>query len=699
MCPERDQQNVLEREVRFLKGVGPQRAELLGRLGIKSVRDLLLYLPRDYEDRRRVSRICELKPGEPALISGRIAGVNLRRTRGGPIRTILEVSVSDGTGLLVLVWFNATHGWLGSFPEGETITAYGRLREYQGLQMVAPDCAVGSTPERSGKFGAILPLYPLTEGLSQRVMRRLVRGALEAAAAAVPDPLPVRLRIGKDMPGVTEALWHVHFPPDLEAARAARRRLSYEELLAFQCALAIHRTTIRSKPGFSFKVGPNVDRRIRSLFPFTFTAAQSRAVEQVAADMRSERPMNRLLQGDVGCGKTAVAIYALLAALAESSKGYQAALMAPTQVLAEQHYLTLGSLLERARVRTMLLSASSPERDRARQLSAIARGEVDLVVGTQALIERDVEFKRLALVVIDEQHRFGVRQRLSLRRKGPRPDVLIMTATPIPRTLALACFGDMDVSVIDEMPPGRKEVKTSILPPARWHEAFEAALWELRRGRQVFVVYPLVEESESLDISSAKEGYEELSRGAFRGFDCCLLHGQMPPHEKRRIMEEFRDGRYHVMVATTVIEVGIDVPQATMMIIQHAERLGLAQLHQLRGRVGRGTEGGRCFLLAEPTTEEAEKRLQVLERTNDGFEIAETDLRIRGPGQFFGTEQSGLPEFRCYEFADTRLLEEARADAFAIVESDPELGRPQHALLRQAVRERYAGRFTLAGVG
>ena len=699
MSSSEKSQSILQKEVRFLKGVGPKRAESLSRLGLRTVEDVLFHLPRAYEDRREVTRIRDLKPGGRAVISGLIVSTHLRRTHGRRSGSILEVTVADEAGMLPLIWFNARQGWLKSFPEGARITAYGEVSGYDGLQMVAPDCEVGRPLEQSEKFGRIVPVYPLTEGMTQVALRKLTRAALEAGASTVPEILPQRFLTQNNFPSIYEALWQVHFPESLEAAERARRHLSYEELFAFQAALAIRRAHVQLAAGIAFKAGPTVDRRIRRLFPFPFTKAQDRVIAELVSDMRAERPMSRLLQGDVGSGKTVVAVYGMLAALAESSKGYQAALMAPTEVLAEQHYLTLQSLLRKARVRTMLLSSSTAAAQRVSNLRSIASGDVDLVVGTHALIQRDVEFKNLALLVIDEQHRFGVQQRLDLRRKGARPDVLIMTATPIPRTLALACFGDMDISTIDEMPPGRKGSETFLLPPKHWPVAFEAALEELRLGRRVFVVFPLVEGSDELDLTSATEGYEELRSGVFSEFDCCLMHGQMPSARKQEAMDGFRDGRHQVMVATTVIEVGIDVPEATVMIIQHAERLGLAQLHQLRGRIGRGQARGKCFLLAEPTTPEARQRLEVLTRTTDGFEIAEADLRIRGPGELFGTEQSGLPEFRCYDFSDATLLEQARRDAFALIESDPALKLPEHALLRKAIQSKYGPRFVLGGVG
>jgi len=688
----------LDKEVRYVRGVGPKRAEMLAKLGIGTVGDLLWHLPRDYEDRRYPTPIVACKIGEKAVIRGTIWATEFRRGRRR-FQGRMEVAVKDETGFITLVWFNAQPAWMKSYTEGETITAYGTVGFYDRLQMVAPSCETGERRASESQFGRILPLYPLTEGMSQNVMRAIASEAIAQGAGHVPEVFPRAFLRERGMPGIAEALQHAHFPPDAERRDAARRRLAYEELFVFQTALALRRHHIQSAPGVAFKIGPNVDGRIRRLFPFTFTAAQDRAIEQVAADMRAPRPMNRLLQGDVGCGKTVVAVYAMLAALAESSQGRQVALMAPTEILAEQHYLTLRSLLERARVRTCLLTSSVGPRQRAEALRQLAVGKMDLVVGTHALIQSDVRFANLALLVVDEQHRFGVRQRLALREKGPVPDVLIMTATPIPRTLSLAYLADMDVSTIDEMPPGRGTMQTELCPPAAWQTAFDAAREELRRGNRVFVIYPLVEENEELDLTSAREGFRELSERVFPDYACCLLHGQMPQSDKQEAMEGFRSGRYQVMAATTVVEVGIDVPEATVMIIQHAERLGLAQLHQLRGRIGRGGQPGRCFLLAEPTTEGAQQRLQVLTETNDGFRIAEEDLRLRGPGQLFGTRQSGMPEFRCYDFSDIELLKQAREDASKLVAADPDLRAPQHGVLQRRVLEQYGERFILADVG
>jgi len=684
-------------DVRRLKGVGGARAGHLGRLGIKRVYDLVFHIPRGYEDRRHITPIRELKEGDNAVIAGRILDVAFKRTRSR--QGILEVIVSDETGALALTWFNARPSWEKNFENKIRIAAYGKVQHYQGLQIVSPDYATGESPEKSPKFGNLLPVYPLTEGVSQRLMRQLVRRALDMAAEEVLDAVPLEIAGEKGFRSKLSALWDVHIPSTPEKASQARRRLAYEELLVFQSALALQRTKVKYSRGYSFKVGHNVEKRIRCLFPFSLTEAQNRVINELRGDLRAARPMHRLLQGDVGCGKTVVAVYALLSVLAESSKQYQTAFMAPTEVLAEQHFLTLENLLAETKVRTVLLKGSIKATQRRENLRRIEEGEVDLVVGTHALIQQGVKFHRLALAVIDEQHRFGVRQRLELTRKGLRPDILMMTATPIPRTLTLTCFGDMDVSVIDRMPPGRQPVYTEWLAREQWRKAYVKALKELKAGRRVFVIFPLVEANEELDLTSATEAYDVLRSGVFKDFKCCLMHGRMPAHDKRKAMEGFRKGSFQVMVATTVVEVGIDVPEATVMIVQHAERLGLSQLHQLRGRIGRGDKPGYCYLLAGGETEDARVRLEVLGNTADGFKIAEADLRLRGPGELFGTQQSGAPELRCYDFSDLSLLQEARSDAFELIDDDPKLERKGNMMLKKAIKKRYSGRFELGGVG
>ncbi len=686
----------LFKKLTCLTGVGPSKSRLLARLGLHNVYDLLFHIPRNYEDRRRITPIRDIREGEYAVVSGRVSDVNFKRIRSR--QRMLEVFVSDSTGMIQLTWFHARPSWAESFQKKNTVTAYGKVQYYGGPQMVSPVYTTAPNPEQSAEFGCILPVYPLTEGLSQKFFRRIMREAL-TAAAEVADAVPHPLARAKSFTNKTEAIRNVHFPPSLATAEHALRRLAYEELLVFQAALALQRRTIKDAKGFNFKTGRNVEQRIRRLFPFRFTDAQNKVVGELCRDLRSQRPMHRLLQGDVGCGKTVVAVYALLSALAERSKGHQTAFMAPTEVLAEQHYLTLQELLDGTDVRIMLLKGSAKPAERREKLQRIAEGRVDLVVGTHALIQKDVAFNKLALAVIDEQHRFGVRQRLELAQKGRRPDVLLMTATPIPRTLTLACFGDMDVSVIDRMPPGRREVNTRLLGESHWKEAYQEALSELKTGGRVFVIFPLVETNHELDLSSATDAYRVLSNGIFKDYPCCLMHGRMSAETKRETMRGFRNGDYRVMVATTVVEVGIDVAEATVMIVQHAERLGLSQLHQLRGRIGRGGRPGFCFLLASDPTEDARRRLEVLCNTNDGFKIAEADLKLRGPGELFGTQQSGMPELRCYDFSDLPLLEEVRNDAFELIENDPGLDRQDNQLLKKAIRQGYAGRFALGGMG
>jgi ATP-dependent DNA helicase RecG len=544
----------------------------------------------------------------------------------------------------------------------------------------------------------VLPVYPLTEGLHPEGLRAAIRSALEKGADAVVENLPAPVRNKREYPPVTQALWQVHFPDTLPKGVHARRRFIYEEFLILQVALAVRRRSLRDRQQAPrLATTPAIDAHIRKLYPFRLTADQDRAVAAIVKDLASDRPMQRLLQADVGAGKTAVAVYALLVAVANK---HQAILMAPTEVLAQQHWLTLEKYLANSRVRRALLTGSLSPRERERTLSEIRAGDMDLVVGTQALIQHDVEFANLGLVVIDEQHKFGVNQRARVKKLGVDPHYLVMTATPIPRTIALSVFGDLDTSIIKQLPPGRQRVVTKWHDESQRERIYERLREEMRMGRQAFIVCPLVEESETLDLTAASELHEILRTGAFKDFRVGLLHGRLPDDEKQRVMNDYRDGKLDLLVTTVVIEVGVDVPNATLMIIEHADRFGLSQLHQLRGRVSRGAVAGECYLFAGLASEEARQRLRAICRTTDGFALAEEDARLRGLGEFFGTRQHGLGNLRFGDLLhDMDLLEMARADAIELVGADAGLSQPQHAALRHAVLAKYGQTLDLAAIG
>lgn len=646
-----------------LTGVGPRRAELLARRGVRTLRDLLFHFPSRYYDRRRCVPLRHLPAGEAVTVQGTVKAVRSYRSarRGIPV---LEVHLADASGRAALVWFRQPYR-AGDFRIGDVVVAAGRAARDGRPRVAVEELEILEEGREARHAAGLVPGYPATEGLSGRLLRELVGRALEVAADRMPETLPEEIRARRGLPGIAEALRAIHRPNTPEEAERARRRFAYEEFFALQLRLALARREAARAPGRPLRIPPAMDFRIRRLFPFKLTGAQERAVRQIRQDLAAGPPMNRLLQGDVGSGKTVVAAYALLAAVGNRA---QAVLMAPTEVLAEQHARTFGELLGRSRVRLALLAGGLPPRRRAELLGRIAAGEVDLVIGTHALLEENVRFRDLALVVIDEQQKFGVLQRAALGRKGTRPHLLVMTATPIPRTLALALYGDLDVTVLDERPPGRREVVTLYVPPAGRRAKYAFIRRQLAEGRQAYFVYPLVEESERADLSSAVRAYEEIRR-EFAGFEAALLHGRMRPEQKRVAMEAFRSGRARILVSTVAVEVGVDVPNATVMVIDRCERFGLSQLHQLRGRIGRGPYPSYCILFGERN-----ERIDAFASTTDGFRIAEADLRLRGPGEALGTRQSGFPEFRAARPAeDLPVLERAREDAFAWVGRDPEL--------------------------
>jgi ATP-dependent DNA helicase RecG len=684
--------------------VHPAPRALLEERECTSVEQALEFLPRAWQDRTAVKRIADLRLGDEAIALGEVAFLRPARMRSG--KPLLKVGLSDPSGRLELVFFNPPAWRQKQFATGQRLLAWGKVSEGFGgrRQMAQPEVERAEAGD-SASFGRVVPIYPGPADHQHPALRRLLKRLCDEYAPSTVEDLPPEVRRRRGLLSRAEALRQAHFPPpgtDLLAAAAratpAFRRLAFEELFFLQLALALRRRGVRREPGIAFDVSPAARRRALTGLPFELTRSQRAVLGEIAADMGRPEPMNRLLQGDVGSGKTAVAYVAMRLAV---NSGYQAALMAPTEILAEQHARTLGRWLQGTGVELALVGAQARGRGQREARQALASGRARVAVGTHALLEEDVELERLGLVVVDEQHRFGVLQRARLIQKGRRPDVLVMTATPIPRTLALAFYGDLDQSKIAELPPGRTPVETRVFGDSQRKKAWEIARRELEAGRQVYVVYPLVEESEKTDLADATSAAQELAR-VLAPSAVGLLHGRMRAEEKEAVMDRFRRGELGVLVATTVVEVGVDVPNATVMIVEHAERFGLSQLHQLRGRVGRGAEQSHCLLLAHfgRAGDEARERLQTMARTQDGFEIARADLRLRGPGELLGTRQSGQPLLEVADlYRDEAILDEAREDAFALVESDPDLARPEHAAAAEALRQRWAGRISLARVG
>ncbi len=674
-----------------LAGATSKRLEALARLGLTDIEDLLRLAPRRYEDRRHPTAIADLVAEDRALVVAKVLESRSVRARGG--LTILEALVADETGQIMARWFQ--RGFQRRpLPHGAWVALYGpakkkgRKLELSGPQLEllpAPD----APPDPTGMPGAfsIVPVHPLTTGLSAAVMRRFVWQALTAAERVV-DAVPASLRRSLDLPDLGAALHDLHFPSSLGVAEAARRRLAFDELLVHEILLARRRLRRRQETGPAIPIDARLDDRIRQRIPFQLTPGQERVVREIAQDLAATHPMNRLVQGDVGSGKTAVAAYAMLATVAA---GHQAAFMAPTEVLARQHQATLETLLQGSRVRLETLLGGRRGKARERALARVAAGDVDIVIGTHAVISGGVAFARLGLVVVDEQHKFGVRQRHQLVAKGQddgvRPHALVMTATPIPRTLALAVYGDLDLSVIDGRPPGRKPVETWVVGPREGRRVFDRVQAELDAGHQAFVIYPLVGESDKLGLRDAIDGQTRWAR-ALPARRVGLLHGRMKRDEKEEAMDAFRQGRTDVLVATVVIEVGVDVPNATVLVVEHAERFGLSQLHQLRGRIGRGDAGGLCVLV-DRAKEGRPARLDVLAATEDGFLIAEEDLKLRGIGDVLGTRQHGQPLLSAARLPrDLPVLVQAREAATTILRSDPRLERPAARGLRALVRQR-----------
>lgn len=674
--------------VRFLKGVGPEMARRLGRLKIATVRDLLFHVPRSYRDRRTVSTIAALAPGAEASVAATLGSIRLtHRLRG---RRDLTAVVRDETGTLRIVWFNQPY-LADALSPGTRYLFSGPVQPFRGLEMHNPDFEPEGDPDQHLHVGRLTPRYPLTEGVAERWMRARVRDALDALPS-IEDPVPAEDRERLGLPSIGDALARVHFPGSHEEADTARRRIALEELLSLQISLQYARAKHRARHGAPpLASGAPVAARFRTGLPFALTPGQRAAVDAVSADLDREVPMRRLLLGEVGSGKTVVA---LDAAARAAGAGHGAAILAPTAILAEQHAATAERFLTPAGVRWALLTAATPAARRREVLEAVAAGDVSVVIGTHALLEGDVAFRSLALVVVDEQHRFGVRQRIALagRAGGARsPHLLVLTATPIPRSLALALYGDLDLSLLPEKPPGRAEVRTEI---RRAGEPGLVALLaeEAERGGSAFVIYPLVEESEALELKAAETMFRRLARDpSLKPHGVALAHGRLKPEERRDALARFRAAEARILVATTVVEVGIDVPEATLVVIEHPERFGLAQLHQIRGRVGRAERPGRCVLLAgREIGDLARRRLRILTQVNDGFRLAEEDLRLRGPGELLGTAQHGFPEFHAVDLLrDADLIEAARGIAERLLARGAEPG--DDVALRRFIQTHFAG--------
>lgn len=674
--------------IQFVKGVGPARAEQLARLGITTVEDLFYHRPHRYEDRRRLATIAELRFGRKESTQGTVVALSERRH--GTYQ--FQAAISDSTGVLQCTWFGQRY-LRRLIKRGTRLIVYGKVDRFGALVMTVEDFEILTGDEEDTLHtGRIVPVHRATEGLSPRVLRTIVHQALAAYADDVHEIVPEEIRQRHGLLDRRQAVRLLHFPSSLEEAAAARRRLAFDELLMLQLGVLIRRQALEHiDKGYRYAVSDSALQEFLARLPFNLTGAQQRVLAEIVGDLRRSSPMNRLLQGDVGSGKTIVAAAVLFLAV---RGGHQGALMAPTEILAEQHYLTFRRLLEPLGISIGLLSGGRRKRDRDQILAALRTGEVNIAIGTHALIETGVQFKHLGLMVVDEQHKFGVAQRALLRQKGIHPDVLVMTATPIPRTLTMTLYGDLDVSVLDEMPPGRGAVRTYVRGPEKRADVYAWVMGKVREGQQVYIICPLIEESEKLQVEAAVALADRLRREVFTEVPMGLLHGRLRADEKDAVMDQFRRGNLRVLVATSVIEVGIDVPQATIMVVEDAERFGLAQLHQMRGRIGRGEQTSYCVLLASTSTDASRRRMETIGATRDGFAIAQADLELRGPGEILGTRQHGLPDLRVADLIeDLPTLETARIEAARLLRQDPALRGSDLELLGDEVRAKFDGRL------
>lgn len=698
-------QPLKDASVQYVKGVGPRRAVLLERLGIKTLEDLLFYFPWRYEDRRKLKKICELNFGCLETTVGRVVSAEIITTPRKGIK-IFELVITDGTGFLKCKWFNQPY-MEKYFRKGQEVILSGMVKGSpafggdfsravlpSGLEMENPDFEFYDNGEKFIHTSRIIPVYKATEGFTPKQIRTLMFNTINTYSSLIKDYMPEGILKRNDLKSLQWAVKETHFPEEFDdvvslndARSPGHRRLIFDEFFLLELGLALIKNKEIAEPGISFKKEGSLISRFLKGLSFELTNAQKKVFEQIRADMESSTPMNRLIHGDVGCGKTIVALLSMLVTI---ENGYQACFMVPTEILAEQHYISIKRMLKELGINVVLLTSSS----KSKPVDEISCGKAQIIIGTHALIQEKLKFKKLGLAIIDEQHKFGVVQRATLRSKGFNPDILIMTATPIPRTLALTLYGDLDISLIDELPSGRKPVVTKVFFPSQKDRVYSLINTELSKGRQVYVVYPLIEGSEKLDLKCAVEGAEAFKK-VFPARKIGLVHGKIRQDEREEIMASFKAGEIDILVATTVIEVGVDVPNASLMLVVHAERFGLAQLHQLRGRIGRGSYESYCLLMAYPPfSEEAKRRLKAMVSTNDGFKIADVDLEIRGPGEFFGTRQSGMPDLKIANLLrDIKILEMAREEAFTLADSDPYL--KNHPVLREALRNKWQEKLEL----
>ena len=690
----RQQRLRLDTPVTYLKGVGPARAEALRRLGIVSAGDLLYHIPHRYEDASTVSSIARLEPGMQGTVIGRVVSKGVLPTRKG--LRIFQAVLRDDTGMIEVSW--PGQPFLDrTIKKDDVLLVSGSVRFFHGRQLQPREYVNIGDGEDDTAQGRVLAIYPATEGLSFKIIRGIVESHLDELLPLVTEYLPRELLRVAAVPSIGDALRMVHRPTSIAEAMEGRARLAFEELLFVQILQQRAKSLARvARSGIRFENRRDLTTKLRESLPFSLTGAQARVLREIFADMCSDHRMHRLLQGDVGSGKTIVALFAALLAM---ENGYQAAIMAPTELLAEQHARSMSKLLAPLGIEPILVTGSLKARTRREVASRLAEPGPALVVGTHALVQEATAFARLGLAVVDEQHRFGVEQRKAFGAKGEAPDVLLMTATPIPRSLALTLYGDLDLSILDERPPGRQPITTALRPESARERVLHFLDREVEKGRQAYIVYPVIEESEKTDLKAATTMFEVLATGPFANRRVALLHGRMPAEEKDAIMREFRDGKIDILVATTVIEVGIDVGNASVMLIEHPERFGLSQLHQLRGRVGRGADASFCILLGD-VSPETRQRLDVFVGSDDGVEIARADLQQRGMGDLFGERQSGVPAFRVADpLRDELLNEQARQAADLLLANDPELDRPEHAPLRKVLGERYSRSLELFRVG